>query len=225
MKRPVFIALLAALCLTVPLRAVIVSFTFTGVTTFNFLDQGALNTRFPTGTPWTAVIAWDTGSTPLFSSGTQAQYRVTDFTFTLGGASDNWTTDAVVNTSSFTTNFQFNGDLIQFTTAWGPAGHTNTTLEEYQPYSINLILLDRTFAAIDSLTPAPTALDRAQWDASTNYTQLKFYLNNDGNRYILGSIQNISATTSAIPEPSTYAMLLGGGMLALVVRRRRAHRS
>lgn len=129
------------------------------------------------------------------------------------------------DTASFTQNFVYNGDQIQFTSGWGPAGHTVGTIEEYGTYSINLVLRDPTFAAIDALTPAPATLDRSDWSSNGSETYMKFYLNNDANRYILGNIQSISVTGSAIPEPSTYAALAGAATLALALYRRRRRKA
>jgi hypothetical protein len=224
---------------TVALRAQVVSYTFSGMTTNHFTYLESFDTEFPgyphtapstTGRNWTAVVSWDTGSSALFTNGTQAQYRLIDFSFTLSGLSGNWTTSAVANTASFTQNLDYYGDVIQFTTAWGPANVTNGSMFGFGPYSINLILVDPTFAAIDSLTPAPTFLDQSDWtlpaSPGQNKSQLKIYLNNDANRYVIGNIQSISVTGSgggaAIPEPSTYAALAGLAALGLVMWRRRA---
>jgi len=218
-------ALLLALAAAAPLPAVIVSYTFTGVTTQNFIESGQLNTNVPVGSAWTAVVAWDTGAATMLSTGTQAQYRVSSMSFTLHGTGGDWTTGVTASESapSFTTNYLNSGtkDQIQFTSGWGPSVHTNATLYEWQPYSINLVLTDNTGTAIPSLTPAPTFLDLSDWSTGTSNTYMKLYLNNNANRFILGSIQSIAVTGAAVPEPSTGAALAGVAAFGLAGWRRR----
>jgi hypothetical protein len=227
---PRLLAVLLPLLGAAPLPAVIVSYTLSGVTTTNFILAGALNTAMPEGSTWTAVVSWDTGASTMSSSGTQAQYRLSSMSFTLQGTGGTWTTG--VNASdyapSFTTNYQNGGakDEIQFTSGWGPSNHTNATIYDYQPYSINLVLGDPTGTAIPSLTPAPTFLDLANWNTSTSHSYMKLYLNNDGNRWIMGSIQSISVTgATPVPEPSTCAVLAGAAALGLAAWRRRRARA
>lgn len=205
------------------LHAQSVSYTFTGVTTTNWVETGAITTEFPLGTAWTAVVAWDTGASPLYLDSSQGQFRLTTFTLTLDGVSGDWTTSAIANTASFTQNYLMSGtqDQIQFTTAWGPANLTNQTIANWQPYSVNLILTDLTGTAIPSLSPAPGDLDYSDWSPLVANSQLKLYLNNDANRYILGNIQSIAVTGSAVPEPSTYAALAGLAALGFAMMRRR----
>ena len=207
------------------LRAQTVSYTLTGVTTVNFIEAGQLMTNVPVGSAWTAVVSWNTGAATMSSSSTQAQYRLTSLSLTLHGNAGDWTTAAIDSefAPSFTTNYELSGtkDVIQFTSGWGPSVHTNQTLYEWQPFSINLVLSDLTGTAIPALTPAPTFLDLTDWSTGTSNTYLKLYLNNDGNRYILGSIQSIAVTGSAVPEPSTYATLAGLAALGLAAWRRR----
>jgi len=227
--RATFIRLAALLVVgilcTTRLSAVIVSYTLTGVTTFNLIEAGQLNTNVPVGSAWTAVVEWDTAASTLSSTETQAQYRLTSMSFTLHGNAGDWTTGVVAGdyAPGFTNNYTFSGtrDEMQFTSGWGPASHTNQTLYEWQPYSINLVLTDLTGTAIPSLTPAPTFLDLSDWSTGTSNTYMKLYLNNNANRYILGNIQSISVTGSAIPEPSTYAALAGAAALGLALWRRR----
>ncbi|MBX3750639.1 MAG: PEP-CTERM sorting domain-containing protein [Opitutaceae bacterium] len=209
-----------------PLPAQIVSYTFSGVTTTNFVEAGAITTEFPVGRAWSAVVAWDTGASPLLLTSTQGQFRLSTFTLTINGVSGAWTTSAVTNTATFTQNYLMSGtqDQIQFTSAWGPTNLTNQTIANWQPYSLNLILTDLTGTAIPSLGTAPSDLDFSEWNALVANSQLKLYLNNTGNRYILGNIQSITVTGSAVPEPSTYAMIAGIVVLGFVAaaRRRRA---
>jgi hypothetical protein len=217
-RRYAGLLVLAAALGTARLPAVIVSYAISGVTTVNFIEAGQLSTNMPVGSTWSAVVSWDTAASTLFSSGTQAQYMLTSLSLTLTGTGGSWTTSAVPGGSapSFTMNYGVR-DEIQFTSGWGPAAHTNQTLYEWQPYSVNLVLGDPTNTAIPSLTPAPSSLDLANWSTNTGHSYLKLYLNNNGNRYILGSIQSISP----VPEPSTYALVTGAAVLGLGLWRRR----
>jgi hypothetical protein len=182
--------------------AAIVSHTLTGVTTTNFVEAGDITAEFPVGTRWSAVVEWDTASAPLFLDASQGQYRLTKLTLTLNGTTGNWTTSSVAGKPSFTLNYVSGGaqDEIQFTSGWGPADHTNQTIENWQPYSINLILSDPTGTAIPALSPAPTGINPADWSPLVAKSYLKIYLNNDGNRYITGSID--LGSTSGQPEIS-----------------------
>jgi hypothetical protein len=180
--------------------AAIVSHTLTGVTTTNWVEAGDITAEFPVGTRWTAVVEWDTASAPLFLSATQGQYRLTKLTLTLNGTTGTWTTSSLANQAAFTLSYQGGGtqDEIQFSSGWGPADHTNQTIENWQPYSINLVLSDPTGTALPALSPAPAGINPAGWSPLVANSYLKIYLNNDGNRYILGSIQ--SDTPAGQPE-------------------------
>jgi len=221
-RRLAGVVLLALTCGAVRLPAVIVSYTISGVTTVNFIEAGQLSANMPVGSTWSAVVSWDTAAPTLFSSGTQAQYLLVSLSLTLNGTGGSWTTSAVPGGSapSFTNNYGVR-DEMQFTSGWGPAAHTNQTLYEWQPYSINLVLGDPTQTAIPSLTPAPSSLDLANWSTNTSHSYLKLYLNNTGNRYILGNIQSISP----IPEPQTYALVAGAAMLGVGLWRRRRRKT
>ena len=217
--RPSLLRLRAAgfslLCLLiVALRAQSVTATFSGVTTTNFIDAGALNTNIPVGSAWTATVTWDAGAAPTSSTSTQASFRLTDMSLTLQGISEAWTTSVIASqyAPSFSTNYVSGGaqDEIQFTSGWGPSVHTNATLYEWAPYSINLVLTDPTGTAIPSLTPAPSSLRLADWSTNASDSYLKIYLNNDGNRYILGSIQSINGSGSSGTTPTTPSTPSGG---------------
>lgn len=186
---------LGLLASSLPAQSVV--FSIAGVTTQNVIDNGALATNVPVGRPWSATFAWNPSSAPLFSSSTQAQYRLESLLFTFDGVTEDWSTGAVSSASapSFTLNTGA-GDEIQFTSGWGPSAHTNTSIYDYQPYSINVVLGDPTGAAFSSLTPAPSTLSLSNWSTNLADSYLKFYLNNDGNRYILGNITSITSDGS-----------------------------
>ncbi len=203
--------------------ASLISYTFTGVTTLNFAEAGQLTANLPTGSAWTAVLEWDSAAPTMSSTSTQAQYRLSKFTVNLTGTGGaKWTTSAIASESapSFTTNYGAR-DEIQFTSGWGPSLHTNPTLYEWQTYSANIVLGDPTQTALASLTPVPTFLELSDWNTGTSYSYLKIYLNSSANRYILGRIDSIAVTGSAVPEPTTTAALLGAAALGFVWWRRR----
>lgn len=178
--------------------ATIVGFTFTGVTTTNVVETGAITDEFPIGTPWTARAEWDTGSAPLFLGENQGQFRLTKFTLTLTGQTGTWTSSALPDKASFTLNEFGGSDEIQFTTSFGPANHTNPTIENWDLYNFNVILKDPSGTAITNLGTAPDGIDLSKWSPLVADSQLKIYLNNDANRYILGSID--METAAKAPE-------------------------
>lgn len=175
--------------------AAIVNRTFKGVIDLNWAE-GAITKEFPVGTPWKAEMEWDSSSAPLSLGETQVQYRLTKFTFTLQGPKGKWTTSARPEKASFGFSY-IGGGLqheMQFTSGWGPSGHTNPKIANYQPYSINIVLTDPTGTAIPSLETAAASFNPADWSAEGSY--FKLYLNNDGNRYIQGPI-NLPAANEA----------------------------
>ncbi|RYD45996.1 MAG: hypothetical protein EOP85_08290, partial [Verrucomicrobiaceae bacterium] len=169
------LALTAAACL--PAFAATVTHTFSGVTTSNWVAEGPITSEFPIGTKWTVTAQWDSASAPLFSSDTQSQYRLTKFTTTLQGKTGTWTTSSLADKASFTLN-KFGSDEIQFTSGWGPANHTNQTIGDLAPYSINVTLKDPTGKAISTLNSAPSAIDLAKWDLVNS--EFKIYLSDSG---------------------------------------------
>jgi hypothetical protein len=178
----------------------IVGHTFTGVTTANPFQPSSLNTEFPAGTRWTLRVEWDDAALPGSLFATQAGYAVTKLTLTLQGAGGTWTTSSVSANRSFSLNTGSSHE-IQFTSGWGPADHSNQTLlGSVQPYSINLVLADPTAKAIKALTPVPKAMNLGLWSADPAKSYFKFYLNNMGNQYILGTIDGVGVVTE--PEIS-----------------------
>ena len=194
MKKHLFILLAPSLLFTSFAAAEIVSQTFTGLTTRNQVEDGAITTAFPVGTRWTVLVEWDSAAASTFLSDTQASYPLTKFTVTLEGQNGVWTTSSLPNKASFSLGKYGGTNEIQFTSGWGPENHTNTVIENWQPYSVNLTLMDPTGTAISSLATTPTTIDLAAWKDS----EFKIYLNNDGNRGIYGSINPDSI------DPSIY---------------------
>lgn len=194
MKR-LLLALSASTCL--PVMAGTASYTFSGVTTSNVVDAGAITTEFPVGTKWSAQVEWDTAAAALDVFDNQSTYRLTRFTLSFKGKTGVWTTSSVVDKASFGLNMLAQ-DEIQFTSGWGPTQHTNQTIANWQPYSANIVLQDPSGTVIPALTPAPKSIDFSKWDPAKSY--FKIYLNNDGNRYIYGNIQSVSSAND--PEIS-----------------------
>lgn len=200
MKHPILATTLLALSTLAPAAGAIVGHTFTGVTVSQFAQPSSLNTEFPGGTRWTLRVEWDDAAGPIGSFTNQAQYAATKITLTLQGQSGAWTTSSVSSNRSFTLNTGSSHE-IQFTSGWGPADHTNQTLlGSVQPFSINLVLGDPTAKAISSLTPAPKAINLALWSADSTNSYFKFYLNNLGSQYMLGTIDGVGVVTA--PEIS-----------------------
>jgi Abnormal spindle-like microcephaly-assoc'd, ASPM-SPD-2-Hydin len=199
-KHQLLSAILLAVISSVPAAGAIVGQTFTGVTSANPFQPSSLNTEFPAGTRWTLRIEWDDAASPIGTFTNQAQYAATKITLTLQGTSGAWTTSSISSNRSFTLNTGSSHE-IQFTSGWGPTDHTNQTLlGSVQPYSINLVLGDPTATAITALTPAPKAINLALWSADPTKSYFKFYLNNMGNQYMLGTIDGVGVVTE--PEIS-----------------------
>jgi hypothetical protein len=171
--------------------ALTVSQTFSGITAANIGVAGAAATEFPVGTKWSLQVEWDDSAAPLSVEAMQSQYRLTKLTLTLQGASGPWTTSSLPNEASFTLNkMPGTGDQIQFTSGWGAADHSNQTLENLSPQSINLTLADPSGNAIPALTPAPSGINLSAWTLPLPKSYLKFYVSETGTAYISGEIQS-----------------------------------
>jgi hypothetical protein len=216
MKKHLFTILAPFVLLTSSATAEIVSQSFTGLTTRNQVEDGAITTAFPVGTRWTVMVEWDTAASYKFLGDTQASYPLTKFTVTLEGTNGVWTTSSLPNKASFSLGKYGGVNEIQFTSGWGPENHTNTVIENGQPYSINLTLMDPSGTAISSLGTTPTTIDLAAWKDS----EFKIYLNNDATRAIYGSINpdsidpNIYETGSVNDATDISVRLPGAKVLA-----------
>lgn len=187
MKRALYpvLGLLAAV-LPVPAHAGLVSQTFTGVTVS---QPSELDAEFPAGTRWTLLVEWNDAAPPRNPpTPTQSRYALTKLTVTLHGKNGSWTTSAKPGQPSFGLNKNAGGDEIQFTGGWGPDAYTNPVIGSLQPYSVNFTLGDPTKTALAALTPAPGPIDAGKWSPAITHSYLKVYLNNDGDKYIQGSV-------------------------------------
>lgn len=205
----VLLTLTAGLFSAFCLKAETLTYTLSGVTTFNQVVQNSpINTEFPVGTKWEMVVSWDTQEAALYYDVTQAQYGLISCILTFKGVSGDWTTAALDGKASFTLNKLANRHEIQFTSGWGPENHTNGTIGDLQPYSANVSLSDSTLTAINSLTPAPTVLRLSDW-ANTQTNEFKLYMNNAGNLRIVGRVDSIKLAGETIFKTETYD--LGSG--------------
>lgn len=219
MKKRLFALVVPSLLFTSFATAEIVSQTFTGLTTRNQVEDGPITAAFPVGTRWTVMVEWDSAASSSFLDTAQASYPLSKFTVTLEGQNGVWTTSSLPGKASFSLGKYGGANEIQFTSGWGPENHTNAVIENGQPYSVNLTLMDPTGTAISSLGTTPTTIDPAAWKSS----EFKIYLNNEANRAIYGSI-----TPDAI-DPRIYesgagsdatdisVQLPGAGLLERVV--------
>lgn len=193
---------------TLSLQAAPVSQIFEGVTVSNPAQPAALNAGFPAGTPWTLEAEWENTSNPLFSSGTQASYRLTSLTLTLAGTNGDWTSSAVMDTASV--GLLSNGGFaeVQFTSGFNPANLTNSMIGSSTVYSINLSLGDPTGTAVPALNPVPGSFDLADFSASVSVSNLKIYLNEGGTEFILGGLGD-----SPVLDPNLSVLEKGGQTL------------
>lgn len=206
----VALSLLLGLAFTSALKAEVLTYTLSGVTTYNQVSPvgSSVNTEFPVGTPWKLVVSWDTDGNALYSGDTQSQFRLLSCELTFNGVSGDWTTAALEEKAAFGLNIMGSNHEIQFTSGWGPENHTNGTIGDMQPFSANVTLSDTTGTAIQGLTPAPTSLNLSSW-GNTQSNQFKLYLNNNGNQVIYGSVLSVKAPGDTILMTETYP--LGGG--------------
>lgn len=192
------------LVLAVPvLPAADVSYTISGKITSAVVTQ-SVSDAYGVGTPYSLVVVWDAAAAPTSLSSTQGQYRLKELTLTLGGTTT-WSTSAVETTyaPSFGVGYENGGavDSMQFTSGWGPDSHTNKTIGDLQSYSVNLTLADPTGTALPTLDSAPGALSLDAWSTNVSHSYLKFYLNNDGNQFLLGDVASIESTASGPSTP------------------------
>lgn len=182
--KPLLLALSAATCL--PTLAAPVSHTFSGVTTNNQALSGDIATEFPVGTKWTVTVEWDSSASPQGTpSATQSSYLLTKFTTTLQGKTGTWTTSSLPGQASFSLN-KHSLHEIQFTSGWGAGDHTNPTIENLQPISINVTLGDPSGKALPGLTPAPSGIDMSKWNLANS--DFKIYLSENGFMKIEGRL-------------------------------------
>lgn len=199
MKKHLLTLLAPTLILASSASAEIVSQTFTGLTTLNKVEEGAITAAFPVGTRWIIMVEWDTAATPKYQDADMGSYPLTKFTVTLEGLNGDWTTSSLPNKASFSVNKLVGKNEIQFTSGWGPENHTNPVIENWQPYSINLTLTDTAGTAISAIGGAPASIDPAAWQDS----EFKIYLNNDADRAIYGSINPNSTNPNIYQSGST----------------------
>lgn len=206
--KTLLLAVTAATCL--PALAATVSHTFTGVTTNNQALSGSIATEFPVGTKWTVTVEWDSAAAPRFTpTSTQSSFPLTKFTVSLQGKTGTWTTSSLAGQPSFSLN-KPGFHEIQFTSGWGPANHTNPTIENLAPYSINVTLKDPSGKAISSLDSAPAGIDLAKWDIASS--DFKIYLSENGFMKIEGSLQApAKAADISIQQPATNELKDGSG--------------
>ncbi|QYY36126.1 PEP-CTERM sorting domain-containing protein [Ruficoccus sp. ZRK36] len=209
------------LAITIPASAAVYTTTLIGVTSYNGSGSAPnFNAEFPVGSAWSATLQWDTAATPLSSTSTQAQFRLTEFELTLYGENENFTTAAVEDAALFTiTNYSGgSGDYhsIQFTTNYGTEYLTDSTILDRTFLSLNITLEPIIPNGAASLTAPPATLDPSLYDLENSQTGLKVYMENLGWQNL-----PLTGTIDAIPEPSTYALMAGAVILGYAALRRR----
>lgn len=199
------------------------STTLSGVTTWNgFGAPSTFATEYPVGTEWSAYLVWDTSAAALATFTRQATFRLTTFQLTLHGQSGTFTTSALPDKASFgvTNNSGNTYHSIQFTIEAGTVNLTTGSTYGADLYSINISLGGNYTNGAASLTTPPDSLDLANYDLTNASTSLlKIYYDNSGVNYLQGSIS--APALAPVPEPSTYALLAGCGVFAVVMLRRR----
>jgi hypothetical protein len=198
--------------------------SFSGVTIFNGAAPEDFKTEFPVGTAWTIAVAWDVSAAPLATYAKQVQYRLLDYTLTLSGQSGDFVTSALPGTAVFTVtnNFWDTSHNVQFTNSGGAANLTTGSILGASFTSINVVFTGLVDNGPASLSGPYGSFDTGLYDLTSSAPDhLKIYLNDN---YFSPLFGEISAPVTPVPEPSTYAVMVGAVVLGFALWRRRRRR-
>lgn len=211
------ITLFASALLLSNARAQIVTFEFTG--TANYVGS-SLSPYFQTGDPYTLTLSYDT-TAPNIGSGNYGYYSLLSGSMIINASGGIWSADLNGdNNGQVQIENQFSYDRFQIQ-------HSNFSQPEVAGETAVSWLLTMYTEATDTFgsTALPTTLDLSDWSTNPSSTRFHIYFDGLGSTYdVRFSVAAIN-TPSAIPEPSTYAAIVGLLALGGVIWHRRRQRS
>jgi hypothetical protein len=196
---------LAAAAQTVTLR-------FSG--TANFVGA-PLTSSFAFGNPYTFTLSYNPTAVGSYSGDTSRTFQAISASFTVQGTGGSWT--------SFLTDPRIqitDGSYDEISiTSWGT--YTNATVGGRTLGSVNFRLYSNAPGPLNTFSSLPSDITLGGWSTAPSSTGFFTYWNPGGGsdfmRFSVTSVENLSA----IPEPSTYALLGGLAALGVVIYRRR----
>jgi hypothetical protein len=219
-----FVALAAALVLTgATAKAEILTFRFSG--TANAVGT-PLQTYFSVGNPFTFTLSYDTAATGTYSGDYSRTFSAISAVLQVAATGGTWTTtftnpeiqledwpgyDKLTVTAGFppfTSEERFLNNAV--------GGQTLSTAD-FRLYS-------EIPGTVENFTMLPTGFNLADWSSNPSSSGVFTYWEPGTGTYFMRFSVSGVESLSAVPEPSTYA-LIGGGIALTVVLLRRIRRT
>jgi hypothetical protein len=218
LQLPFRLVALAATALALPSTAPAQTVTLRFSGTANFVGA-PLASSFAVGNPYTFTLTYNPAAAGTYSGDTSRTFTAQSASFTIQGTAGAWTSTLTDPRIQIT-----DGSYDEFSvTTWDT--FTNTTVGGRTLSSVNLRLYANAPGPLSTFLTAPSDLTLTGWSTAPSSTGFYTYWlpggGTDFMRFGISSIENLSA----VPEPSTYALL--GGLAALggvLWHRRRARR-
>ena len=173
-----------------------------------------LTDTFTVGNPFTFTVTYDPGATGTYSGDFSRTFNATSAVLSVtrnGGVV--WTTNFLSPTIQVEKTATY--DRIYF---YGNGGFSDDAENGRTLTSADLRIYSDTTRPLASFTALPTDIVRSQWSTGPSQSGLFTYWDMGGTlvRFGISTVENLSA----IPEPSTYAALVGVVALAGAAWRR-----